>query len=129
VNINVRGVEVADDITNVCRDAAMVGGAALLIIPYYGDPGSTPLRVICKLNSVDPQRLKAAWSGDSTLEILSSDENPVSKFVFSNVHQLVRRYAVNGMRRKIVGKRPEEIRAMSKEEVAAPITMVGGCTT
>ena len=31
--------------------------------------------------------------------------------------------AMNGMRRKIVGKRPEEIRAMSKEEVAAPITM------
>ena len=31
--------------------------------------------------------------------------------------------AMNGMRRKIVGKRPEEIRAMSREEVAAPITM------
>ena len=40
-----------------------------------------------------------------------------------DITNVCRDAAMNGMRRKIVGKRPEEIRAMSKEEVAAPITM------
>jgi|TARA_B110000977_G_scaffold118608_1_gene153034 katanin p60 ATPase-containing subunit A1 len=40
-----------------------------------------------------------------------------------DITNVCRDAAMNGMRRKIVGKRPEEIRAMKKEEVAAPITM------
>ena len=40
-----------------------------------------------------------------------------------DITNVCRDAAMNGMRRKIIGKRPEEIRAMSKEEVAAPITM------
>ena len=40
-----------------------------------------------------------------------------------DITNICRDAAMNGMRRKIVGKRPEEIRAMSREEVAAPITM------
>ena len=40
-----------------------------------------------------------------------------------DITNVCRDAAMNGMRRKIVGKRPEEIRAMSREEVAAPITM------
>ena len=41
-----------------------------------------------------------------------------------DITNVCRDAAMNGMRRKIVGKRPEEIRAMSKEEVQAPITML-----
>jgi katanin p60 ATPase-containing subunit A1 len=40
-----------------------------------------------------------------------------------DITNVCRDAAMNGMRRKIVGKRPDEIRAMKKEEVAAPITM------
>merc|ERR1712216_310413 len=40
-----------------------------------------------------------------------------------DITNVCRDAAMNGMRRKIIGKRPEEIRAMSQEEVAAPITM------
>ena len=46
-----------------------------------------------------------------------------NRYVGHNLTNVCRDAAMNGMRRKIVGKRPEEIRAMSKEEVAAPITM------
>lgn len=69
VNINVRGVEVADDV-RVEQLAERMSG----------------------------------YSGD-------------------DITNVCRDAAMNGMRRKIVGKRPEEIRAMKKEEVSAPITM------
>jgi katanin p60 ATPase-containing subunit A1 len=69
VNINVSGVEVADDVDFDALSESMDG-----------------------------------YSGD-------------------DITNVCRDAAMCGMRRKIVGKTPEEIRAMSREEVAAPITM------
>ena len=57
---------------------------------------------------------------DVDFDALSESMNGYSGDDITNV---CRDAAMCGMRRKIVGKKPEEIRAMSREEVAAPITM------
>ena len=43
--------------------------------------------------------------------------------VEDDITNVCRDASMNGMRRKIAGKRPEEIRNMSSEDMAEPITM------
>ena len=41
-----------------------------------------------------------------------------------DITNVVRDAAMNGMRRKIMGKTPEQIRAMAKEDIAEPVSML-----
>ena len=59
-------------------------------------------------------------SGDLDLEHLASKLDGHSGDDITNV---CRDASMNGMRRKIAGKRPEEIKNMTSEEMAEPITM------